>query len=69
MYFICEATTVDGVTAKAMYEEGNAESAKSRYHGFLASCYANQNLTYFMGMYCDESGNVIEKDHMYRAAV
>ena len=55
-YFVLEITTVNGTTAKAIWEHSTLEAAKAQYHQILASAYANENLTYALVQVIDDRG-------------
>lgn len=55
-YFLVEITTVNGTTAKALWEHETLGAAKSQYHSGLASAYANPNLSYALYMVLNEKG-------------
>ena len=55
-YFLVEVTTVNGQTAKAIWEHETLAAAKSQYHSGLASAYANPDLSYALYMIINEKG-------------
>lgn len=55
-YFLVEITTVNGATAKALWEHETLAAAKSQYHSGLASAYANPDLSYALYMVLNEKG-------------
>jgi hypothetical protein len=55
-YYVLEITTVNGTTAKALWEHSTLEAAKAQYHQILASAYANTNLTYALVQIIDDRG-------------
>ena len=56
MYFVLEITTVNGQTAKAVWEHETLDAAKAQFHSGLASAYANPNLTYALYMIINDLG-------------
>lgn len=57
MYYVFQATkTADANPAIAAFAFDTVEAAKSNHFSFLASCYANSSLTYFLGEVLDERG-------------
>lgn len=61
MYSVIQITD-NGTIAPTIFVFNNLASAKSNLFSFLASCYANNTLVYFMGMIVDEFGTVIDKE-------
>ena len=57
-YYVLEITTVNGETAKSVWEFDNITDAKSRYYGILSSAYANPNLTYALVQIINDIGYV-----------
>lgn len=55
-WFVIEITTVNGETAKAVWEHSTEEEAKSHYYQILAGVYANSNLTYALCMIINDIG-------------
>lgn len=55
-YYVTEITTVNGTTAKALWEHSTLEAAKAQYHQILASAYANADLTYALVQIIDDRG-------------
>lgn len=55
-YYVSEITTVNGTTAKALWEHSTIEAAKAQYHQILASAYANGNLTYALVQIINDRG-------------
>lgn len=55
-YYVLEITTVNGSTAKGVWEFENIEDAKMQFHQILASAYANPNLTYALVQIIDDRG-------------
>lgn len=56
MYFVVEITTVNGQTAKSLWDQATLDAAKAQYHQILASAYSNPNLTYALCMIINEKG-------------
>ena len=56
MYFVLEITTVNGQTAKAVWEHETLDAAKSQFHSIMAAAYANTNLTYALCMIINDKG-------------
>ena len=56
MYFVLEITTVNGQTAKAVWEHETHDAAKSHFYQIMAAAYANTNLTYALCMIINDRG-------------
>ena len=62
MYFVLEITTVNGQTAKAVWEHDDPDdtkafdAAKAQYHQIMASAYANENCTYALSQIINDKG-------------
>lgn len=55
-YFVLEITTVNGATAKAIWEQPTLDAAKMQFHQIMASAYANENCTYALAQIIDDRG-------------
>lgn len=55
-YYVFETEVVNSQQAFLTTLKESMEDAKMLYHQILASCYANQNLTYALVMIIDENG-------------
>ena len=55
-YFVLEITTVDGTTAKAVWEKDSIDEAKALYHQIMAAAYSNENCTYALCQIIDDRG-------------
>ena len=56
-YFVLEITTVNGTTAKAVWEQPTLDAAKMQFHQIMASAYANENCTYALPQIIDDWGS------------
>lgn len=68
MYIVGQATQLDGEEIVTSSFPFNTEkAARSNWHSFLASCYANDNLVYFMGSIQDSAGHhVVDPESYFR---
>lgn len=55
-YFVLEITTVNGTTAKAVWEHSDLDAAKAQFHQIMASAYSNENCTYALAQIIDDRG-------------
>jgi len=62
VYFSLQATTSGGQTTQAIYRFDTIEQARSNYHYYLSSCYANDNVTYALAMIINAVGGVVESE-------
>ena len=61
-YFVLEATTANGATAKAITEKATEKEAMMLYHQIMGSALANDNVTYALCMVINEEGFVLISD-------
>ena len=66
-YFVLEITTIDGATAKAIWEQTTLDAAKMQFHQIMAAAYANENCTYALCMIINDAGfcEVMERKPTY----
>ena len=55
-YFVLEITTVNGTTAKALWEQETLDAAKMQFHQIMASAYANADCSYALAQIIDDRG-------------
>ena len=55
-YFVLEITTVNGETAKAVWEKDSIDEAKALFHQIMAAAYTNENCTYALCQIIDDRG-------------
>lgn len=58
MYFVIEVTTKEQ-TVKSLFDFPSLNAAKAHLFSFLASSYADSEITYILGQILDEGGNII----------
>lgn len=70
-YFVIEITTVNGSTAKAVWEQPTLDGAKMQFHQIMASAYANDNCTYALCEIINDRGfcEVMERKPTYTEPV
>lgn len=64
-YLITIQKLKDGTTPTGIFAYEGDIAATAAYHSTLASCYANDNLTYFCVTVIDEQCNVILTECRY----
>lgn len=62
MYFSLQVTTANGQTTQALYRFDTIEAARSNYHYYLSSCYANENVTYALAMILNAVGDILNRE-------
>ena len=62
MYFSLQVTTSGGQTTQALFRFDTIEQARSNYHYYLSSCYANDSCTYALAMIVNAVGDVLERE-------
>lgn len=56
IYYVLEITTVNGTTAKAIWEHETLDAAKAQFHQIMASAYSNADCTYALAQIIDDRG-------------
>lgn len=66
-YYVIEITTVNGQTAKAIWDQATLEGAKAQFHQIMASAWTNENCTSALAMIINDLGfcEVMERKPAY----